>query len=187
MANGFVNEGVIELAGGWGGQLTVSAGTLTNSGTIDILTGRTLTVRGTSLAQTATGVLRGSGTLDVVTLAFSNSGTIAPGGSPGVLAVTGDLTQGASATFDVELGGTTVGSGFDQLAVTGSVGVAGTLNIVLIDGFTPAEGNTFTILSAGSRAGTFDTVTAPALGGGLELQVQYGATAVTLIVAPVPQ
>ena len=48
----------------------------------------------------------------------------------------------------MELGGTTAGSQYDQLNVTGSVTLSGaTLTVSLINGFNPVTGNSFTIIN----------------------------------------
>jgi fibronectin-binding autotransporter adhesin len=83
-------------------------------------------------------------------------GTIAPGLSPGCLN-TGDLTVLGS--FEAEIGGTTACTGYDQIKVTGAVDVTnGTLNTSLYNGFKPAAGQTYTIISndaADPVTGTF--------------------------------
>jgi len=55
-----------------------------------------------------------------------------------------------------DIGGTAAGQ-FDQLNVTGKATLAGTLNITLVDGFTPILGRTWSILTYGSEAGDFAT------------------------------
>ncbi len=90
--------------------------------------------------------LRGLGTTGEVTVA--SGGTVAPGNSPGVLTVgTFDLQPGS--TLEIELGGTNPTNNpvvYDQVNVTGtgadSVKLAGTLDVVNFDGFTPTSGDT---------------------------------------------
>lgn len=87
------------------------------------------------------GTLAGVGT--VGNLAVSSGGMLTPGNSTGTLnAGNTELQLGSS--FGIELNGTTAGSGYDQLNVTGTVTLAGLLNVTT--GFTPAEGNLFFIL-----------------------------------------
>jgi hypothetical protein len=51
-----------------------------------------------------------------------NGGEIDPGGTgPGRLTITGNYTQTATGVLNIDLGGLTAGSQFDQLVVTGSV------------------------------------------------------------------
>ena len=84
------------------------------------------------------------------------AGTLAPGLSPGIMTVSGDYTQGAAATLEIELGGTARGSQYDALDVSGTMTLDGELEVVLIDGFTPSAGDTFNILDWGSLNGAFD-------------------------------
>ncbi len=73
---------------------------------------------------------------------------------PGQLSVGGNYTQSAGGTLQIEVDGT---AAFDQLEVTGVATFAGTLAIV--NGFTPAAGDTFQIVTSASRNGTFGTLT----------------------------
>ena len=93
-------------------------------------TGQTI-LNGGALATSSTlniqgGTLKGSGT---VTGGVSNGGTVAPGLSPGILNVVGNYSQTAAGKLAIELNGTTVGTQYDQLNVTGTVALAGTLAI----------------------------------------------------------
>src|SRR5207253_6719188 len=84
--------------------------------------------------------LSGSGTLTVnggTNFSVTNSGTVAPGLSPGILTISGNYTQNAGGSLNIEIGGLTVGTQYDQLVVTGNATLAGTLNATLINGFTP--------------------------------------------------
>src|SRR6185503_5962428 len=102
------------------------------------------------------GTVEGAGTL---TANVNNTGgTLSPGLSAGQLNQTGAYTQGASGSFNVEIGGLTVGTQYDRAAITGAATLAGTLNISLINGFEPNIGDTFTIMTFGSRSGDFTTV-----------------------------
>ena len=74
------------------------------------------------------GTLAGSGTVDGSVT--NNGGTVAPGGSPGILTITGSYTQGAGGTLRIEIDGLTVGTEYDRLAVTGAASLDGTLAIV---------------------------------------------------------
>jgi hypothetical protein len=65
----------------------------------------------------------------------------------------------------IEIGGTTVGSQFDQVHVTGQLALDGTLNVSLINSFTPVIGNSFDILDWTTLSGTFSTIQLPSLTG----------------------
>ncbi len=53
------------------------------------------------------------------------------------------------------LGGTTAGTGYGQLQVSGTVTLNGALSVDLTNGFSPALNDSFTVLIAGTRNGTF--------------------------------
>ena len=89
-------------------------------------------------------VLIGAGTVGGP-LNVNGGGTVSPGSSPAIIG-TGDLAFAAGAAYQVELDGTTAGSGHDQLDVSGTVALGGaTLNATL--GFIPTGGDSFTIIA----------------------------------------
>jgi hypothetical protein len=162
-----------------GGTLTVDAGATFSIGEPLTQTAGTMTVNGTfSTNQPVTiqgGTLRGSGTVQASTVS-NTGGTVAPGTSPGNLAITGDYTQGSGGTLATEIAGTVAGTGHDRLAVTGTATLDGTLAITT-PGFTPSAGQTFQVLTAPTRTGTFGSVT-----GGAGFAVAYNPADVTLTV-----
>jgi Ca2+-binding RTX toxin-like protein len=168
-----------------------SVGNLPNSGTVTVASGKTFT-HGSTFSQSAGtttvqgslvvqgiaitisgGTLRGSGT---ITGNVSNSGgTVAPGTSPGNLTLTGNYTQGSGGTLATEISGTTVGSGYDRLTVSGTATLAGTLAITT-PSFAVSPGQNFQVVaSTGATSGTFGTVT-----GGAAFTPEYSATGVNL-------
>ncbi|NIB45224.1 hypothetical protein HBA55_36965, partial [Pseudomaricurvus alkylphenolicus] len=98
--------------------------------------------------------LGGSGDLGI---GLINSGTVAPGNSPGEQTVSSFLQTGEG-TLEVEIGGYEVGVEYDRLNVEGLADLDGALSISLINGFTPQVGDSFEILTFGSVSGTFDNV-----------------------------
>src|SRR5262249_38520270 len=82
---------------------------------------------------------------------------------------------------NLELGGLTAGSQFDRLSTSGVVALNGTLNVSLINGFSPAFGNSFQVLTFGSRTGDFATINGLDLGNGLRLVPFYDGVSLTLI------
>jgi hypothetical protein len=99
------------------------------------------------------GTLKGTGT--VGQLNVMSGGTLAEGQSPGCIA-SGNVTL--SGTLTEELAGGTPCSEYDQLQVTGTVTLGGTLNVSLLSNFAPTANQVFTIISNdGSDAvsGTF--------------------------------
>lgn len=95
----------------------------------------------------------------------ANSGTLSPGlTSPAVtadtLAVAGNFSQDSTGTLVIQLASPTV---FDQLAVTGTATLAGTVQIDTLNGYDPV-GRSFTFLTAGGGVtGTFSTLNGSAI------------------------
>ena len=132
------------------GTTTISAGTL-------LVNGKT----GTGLTTIANGVtLGGSGT---VAGGLSLAGNLSPGNSAGTLSITGNAAFTSSSSLAIELGGNAVGSTYDHVNVSGQLAIAGNLNVVLINGFTPLLGNSFDLFDSASPTGTFANVTFPAI------------------------
>jgi hypothetical protein len=74
------------------------------------------------------------------------------------------------------LGGLSPGIDFDQVVVSGGVTLGGTLDVQTIGGFVPAIGNSFDLLTYGSRSGEFGTIQ----GNGEIYTATYGSSALTL-------
>ena len=172
------------------GTLVAASGTLNFTSTLAQASGLTR-LNGGSITVAVPFVING-GTLDGnVPGGFNGAinnvaGTIAPGTSAGTVNVTGVYTQGGGAAFNLEIGGTAVGTQYDRLSVSSTATLAGTLNVTLINGFTPSGGEIFTFLSAGTRNGTFAVTNLPALPGGLTWNVSYTAVSALLQVSGTP-
>jgi autotransporter-associated beta strand protein len=149
--------------GGAGGSLTkIEPGTLTLTGA-NTYTGDTNVNRGVlqvdgSITSNAfvnqRGTLAGIGTIqgDVT----NAGGTVSPGDPVGTLTVTGNYTQQASGTLLINIAG--VGTDqFSLLNVLGTAELDGRLNPVLLDGFIPAVGDSFTFLNYASVSGSLFT------------------------------
>jgi len=189
-AEGFANEGLLHITGG---NSTITWGAFTNSGQVVVDAGRTLSRHGDykqsagstringSLALTSGavqltgGTLGGTGTITGGPV-NNTTGTVAPGNSAGTLTVQGNYTQGRNATLAIQLGGPVSGIDADELVVTGTANLAGTLSVSTIDGYDPPSGAQFTILTAGQRIGTF-TLVQPC-----RFTLSYTATSVILTV-----
>ena len=97
-------------------------------------------------------VLSGSGTVhgDV-----SGDGTLRPGNSPGKQTITGNFTPGEGAVTEIDVWGMGQGTstGYDWIEVGGTAAPNGTLKILFQPqgGYVPALGDTFDILTWGSR------------------------------------
>jgi hypothetical protein len=96
------------------------------------------------------------------------TGKVAPGNSPGCVSDQGNVVFEGSASLEIEIGGTTPCSQFDQYSVALRLTLNGpTLNVLLINGFVPSAGQRFRVLSWGTLVGTFRLVNTPALPAGL--------------------
>ena len=121
--------------------------------------------------------------------AVTSSGILVAGESvntPGILTVNGSYTQEATATLDVAINGTQVGSQYSQLAVSNGASLNGTLSIKLKKGFVPAVGTNFNILTASVVSGQFSSVKGTSIGSGEHFEVNYNSGSVTLTVASGP-
>lgn len=177
-----LNTGQIDVTGG---DLTIThlhAGQtprFRNLGQISVSSGRTLR-SANSLGVFTNGVggqLLGRGTY-IFDSPLVTEGTLSPGASPGIMSLTGSVAF-SNGMLDVEVGGPTVGTEYDRLAVTGSVTFDGTLRITFLDGFCAQPGDLFRIVTAGSRTGTFDAIEVLGAGNPV-LDPQYDATGLSL-------
>ncbi|HEX9582062.1 MAG TPA: hypothetical protein VF970_13245, partial [Gemmatimonadales bacterium] len=143
---------------------------------------------GGSFSHTSAAILQGTGTLDLsaaTIVAFD--GDVNPGTSPGILGIiapAGGLPQSAASSFNIELEGTTVGTGYDRLNFSGTVTLNGDL-FVDTNGFAPTAGDQFAILTYGSRTGQFANVVLPTITGVLldTLWAEAGTTDTLYILA----
>jgi len=139
--------GTLTLGGtnNYSGTTTVSAGTLLINGDSTLATGTVTVSTGATLG--------GSGTIGG---ALSVSGTLAPGNSPANLTVNNNITLEDTSTVAFELNGTTVGTQYDRITMTGASSVlalTGINNLTLSLGFTPAINNMFFLVdNQGSSA-----------------------------------
>ena len=101
-----------------------------------------------------------------------------------MLTINGSYTQTATGALDIDIGGTTAGSQYDQLAVSGTAMLGGTMDVALINGFQPALGNTFQPLTFASSSGTFGFYNGIVLGNRLLLDPSLNPTNLTLTVQP---
>lgn len=122
------------------GGTTVSAGTLLASNTSGSATGSG------AVGVNSTATLGGTGTISGA-VTVNNGGTLSPGASAGQLNLSSDLTMNSGSTLKIEIGGLTVGSGYDQVQVAGALTLTSpNLVINLINGFTPSVGDKFYIV-----------------------------------------
>jgi hypothetical protein len=138
--------------------------TINNGGKLHIKSGvvfyasNTVTVNPGGLLQHE-GTMKGTPT--IVTSVFSNTATLSPGNSPGIMTINGDYAPTGTANHIMEIGGTAAGS-YDQINVTGDVVLNGALNASLYNGFTPLTSHDIPIITANSITGTFSSLNIPA-------------------------
>jgi fibronectin-binding autotransporter adhesin len=146
-------------------------------------------------------ILRGTGT---ITGAVMVRGTLAPGNSPGTLTTTASVTMAAGSTYQEDINGTGVGTGpgnYSRLLIAGpnsqftASGATLDVNLLNITGtvpytpYTPAVGNSFSIVSAdGGIVGRFAAFDQPdGLASGTRLVAFYdtfGGNSIDLRVVP---
>jgi hypothetical protein len=107
---------------------------------------------------------------------FRNQGVLIPGIPTGTMTVNGKYVQKTDGVLIIDIGGKNPGVNFDLLSVSGQATLSGTLKINLINNFLPAIGDSFSILTCGSRIGQFVTVT-----GWDNYKVLYRSNRVTLL------
>ena len=177
-----------------GGTLTIGNTNLTSAGAVNI-TGGTLNLFNSlvvdpSFALPNTSTITGTGTF------YGNlisDGTIEPTDgrfgdlfTPGPLAVEGNYTQNSDAELVMVLDGRPSDPNYGSLFITGSASFNGGLDVTLFDGFVPAIGKQFQILSFASESGTFSSIQLPSLPGGESWDTSELYTSGTIIVVPEP-
>ncbi|TWT93960.1 PKD domain-containing protein [Stieleria varia] len=168
------------------GHNVTGHGTLNTPNDIALLSMVNGSVNGTSAALPITlpGYVKGNGSLNNANV----TGTYSPGFSPAV-SVNGSVAYADTVDLIMELGGTTPGSsGYDQLRHTGSVSLDGDLEIDLINGFVPAIGDSFLLMTAdGGVTGEFANVDLPTTPAGTAWQLVIATNEVRLDFVAAPR
>ena len=146
-----------------------------NAGTLSV----TGTIAGGAVVNNG-GTLNGTGTIGGGVI-VNSGGIFSPGLSPGTITI-GGLTMMSGGTLNAELSA----SGSDHINITsgGSASLAGTLNIILLDGYTPPLGSQFNLFSLASHSGDFTSYTGLNFGGNLALRPTFTATSLMLNARP---
>ena len=183
----FYNYGLLEKMGGSG--TSVISATFNNSGAITAASGTLLFTRGVFNQNAGTlqitpaitftnsyfslngGMVTGVGTVGENLYAYG--GMLAPGNPFGTLNVPFDVIMNSSGAFNVVLGGT---NQFSQLAA-GYASLNGTLNVTLTNGYVPAIGTQFQIVSCLNMGWGFTVLNVPQ-----GISVNYSNNGVYLIV-----
>jgi hypothetical protein len=131
------------------------------------------------------GTFRKSSTIGTTTIAsgiaFNNYGTVDL--RSGVLVANGGYVSSPNALLNCTLGGATPGTNYGQLQVAGAVTLDGALSVDFTDGFSPALNDSFTVLIAGARNGSFTSFFYPS--NAVTMQSSNGPTSVILRVSNV--
>ena len=159
-----------ETIGALSGSGTVNAGsgtlTLSNSGA-STFSG---SMNGSGTYSIASGVtLKGTGTYGTA-VTIQSGGTISPGNSPGTIS-TGNLTLSSGSTATMEIDGTVAGTGYDQINVTGTVTIS-SATLTVVTGYTPAIGDTYTLINNDGVDAVTGTFNGLAEGGTLTVSGQ---------------
>ena len=158
------------LVGASGSQIALSQNGV--DGPLTVASGQTLT-----------------GTGNISSVLFNN-GTISPGNSPGVLRVA-DYNQDPTASLSIEIAGQQPAldgpsNAYDQLLVTGTADLGGTLALSFLDDFTPTAGQVFDIIRWGQRTGSFSAFTGLYAGNGIYMRPVYSADRLQLMATAIP-
>jgi hypothetical protein len=137
--------------------------TLINSGLFHAPSTSTLTIRGLA----------------------SNDGTFQIESGSVIQTERAGYTQSASGALIIDIRGLGT-TNHGQLTSIEAVSLAGSLTVNLVDSYEPEIGDTFTIVTGASITGTFDTSNGLIIGNGMQFNVIYNATDVTLEVVSGP-
>ncbi len=156
---------LIDASSGFSGSVTVNRGALFVEDSNSLSNASSVTVASGAF-------LKGNG--GVAGLVVQSGGTVAPGDSPGCISTDSiDL----SGTYAAELGGTTACTEYDQIQASTSVTLSGTLQVSLVNGFTPSLGQSFTLIanSGSAVSGSFTGLPDDSFftAGGVSFQISY--------------
>lgn len=168
------NNGTIDNS--FDGTISNGAGTnqFINNGTFSKSGAGGTTSIAVAYVPASSSVLKGNGTIDFGASAYSSTGTISPGLSPGNLTLDGTSNPlSASTTLAIEL----TPASSDVLNRNASITIGGTLNATGSFNY-----GIVSIVTASSISGTFSSVTLP----GPEYTLSYTGTTVDIVRAPLP-
>jgi len=174
--------GTLTLGGAnlYTGTTTISAGTLA-LGSSGLIASSAIINLGTSGSQGILDVsskasfvfgagqtLKGYGTVNIgAGKTVTINGNLAPGNSPGITNVTGDLvlanavavpTTGAITTMELGGNGGVAGTDYDKVVVSGQITFGGTMNIIGYLSYNINQAATYHLFGFGSQTGSFDFV-----------------------------
>jgi hypothetical protein len=181
----FTNSGSVQI--GSATSINFERGFTQTAGGTVIGAGATLTLGGAQVFLLLGGELSGVGT---VSGSVINSAVIHPGDAPGALAIYGSFTGNSSGALAIEIAGPSSGGQYGQLnfPFNSQAAIGGALNLTFDNGFVPAVGERYPIVTGSSGAGgSFSGVFASLNGlrptNGVVLVPVYTGSGVVLAVA----
>ncbi|QVL34257.1 PEP-CTERM sorting domain-containing protein [Telmatocola sphagniphila] len=189
-------------------NFTVSGGTFTNNGTLEVGANSTFT----GAVNTSGGTVQGVGTI-VGNVGFTGTNNLlqtSPSSTTGNLTITGNFTLNVSTTVNVKLNGNTSGSQYDRITITGSSNAINLANALLNIslGYDPSvtdklyilvnqPNNSITGTFSGLPNDSFFSLTNPNTGhsftayityyGNSSTNATYGGNDVLIAFSPVPE
>ena len=154
----------------------VVGGGLNNNGVIELGENSLLTIEG---------LFSGDGPINGADGTTLFDGQLSPGNSPGLLSIEGNAVLGENNETIIEIAGLGRGTEYDGIDVDGTLTLDGTLNVVLLDGFTLEAGDEFLLIQAANILGAFDIVNLPEIAG-LQLFLDFTQSSLSLNVQAVP-
>ncbi len=164
------------------GQHVLTSGPLTNHGTVLWTNGELYIQNSIDVLNASDGVweVQGNFTLSSTQCGaptFTNAGLLRMSGATRSLSVGSCVTMTNTniGTIQLRLGGTGAGQ-FDRILSTNTFWFDGTLDVLLTNGFTPASGDSFAVVTYPARGGAFAVIN----GNGETYTPTYGASQLTL-------
>jgi len=154
--NGTINE---QFQSNRGFSNASGTNSFVNNGTFNKTTANAFANLAVPFTNSSTGILKGTGLYNL-NGTISNTGTVAPGNSPGALTVNPAVITGQTPTLSFEIDGGTPVTEYDQLTVNNPVNITGS-NLVVTETNSHSPLQTYTIMNAASISGTFASVTIP--------------------------
>lgn len=140
-----------------GGKLN-GAGSITSTGVLvnggGVMQMDAAATVSSSVTLNSTGTLKGKGTITGSVSTSSATSVIAPGASPGVLSIGGDLVTNGNLQFEVNSPYATAGTDYDQINVTGGVNVNGATIAITGVGGAPVSNKHLTLIDSGNGSTT---------------------------------
>jgi fibronectin-binding autotransporter adhesin len=187
----FTNAGIVDVEKSTGTghtELTIN-GTYTQTGgttTVDgLLNATAFDISGGFVygnAGTVAGAATLTGNFDIT------GGTINPGDGvkkAGKLNISGTYTQSGSGILNIDLDGTTAGTNYDVLDISGAATLGGTLDVDAIGTYKPTAGQQYDILDYSSVSGAFTSVDCT-FSNGDGCTIAYDGTEAVLTITAAP-